>query len=165
LSVLVSSVQVSSVQVMGNRRKQSGRGLVKVSMKYKISLVVFSLVVALSLLAAQRFHLEPTAMVPGATGVAEVGHDGNGNTTLNIHVGRLARPGQLSPARVTYVAWAEAPGRPAENLGIVTVGNDQKGDLNALTTLKDFRLVITAEDSPQVTIPTGPIVLRAMIHQ
>jgi len=122
------------------------------------------LLIAMPLLA-EKFHLDPTQIVPAARGMVDVGRDSNRNTTLNLHVEHLARPGDLSPAKMTYVVWAEAPDQPPQNLGQLNVNNDLKADLKTTTALHNFQLVVTAEDNARATAPTGPVVLSANIRQ
>lgn len=116
-------------------------------------------------LLAEKFHLTPSTTVPAATGMVDIGRDGNGNTTVNLHVEHLARPGDLSPSHTAYVVWTEGPDRPPQNIGELTVGGDLKADLKTVTALQNFQLVVTAENNPRATAPTGPVVLSANVHQ
>ncbi|HLH42711.1 MAG TPA: hypothetical protein VKV74_06990, partial [Bryobacteraceae bacterium] len=63
------------------------------SMNYK-AIGLSLLLIAMPLLA-EKFHLDPTQIVPAARGMVDVGHDSNQNTTINLHVEHLARPGTV----------------------------------------------------------------------
>src|SRR5579871_6586461 len=126
-------------------------------MKY---LMPFLLAFALPLLA-EHYHVNPSPMVPAATGDLNVGKDSNGNATLDLKVEHLAKPGELAPSRQVYVVWIEAPGSDPKNAGELRVGGDLKGQLKTVTSARSFDLVVTAEDSTAAQEPHGEVVLRA----
>jgi hypothetical protein len=127
--------------------------------------VVFCLILAALPAAAEKYHLNPTQLVPAATGDINVDRDDNGNTKLDVKVDHLARPGSLAPARMIYVVWVQGPGGAAENIGELKVGDDLKAELKTVTPLRNFELFITGENDGQVTQPQGPVVMRSTIHQ
>jgi hypothetical protein len=116
-------------------------------------------------LFAEKFHLNPAGIVPAATGQVDVNRDNNGNTRMDVKVDHLALPASLSPSKTTYVVWAQGANTPPENLGELKVGDHLKGELKTTTAQRDFELLVTAENNPRTSTPTGPVVLQANIRQ
>lgn len=116
-------------------------------------------------LFAEKYHLAPASMVPAASGIVDVGRGGNGNTRIDLKVDHLANPASLTPSKTVYVVWAQPPNAPPENLGELKVGNDLKGQLKTVTAQQNFELLVTAENDPRATAPTGPVVMQVTIHQ
>lgn len=102
---------------------------------------------------------------PTAMGTVLVSHDSNNNTDVEIKVKYLAHPGQLTPPAVEYVVWIQANGRQPENQGNLHVGKNLDGDFKTVTPYKDFKVLITAQDSPQAQMPDGHEVLTATVSQ
>jgi hypothetical protein len=115
-------------------------------------------------LFAEKYHLNPAAIVPAAAGQVDVDRDHNGNTRIDLKVEHLAVPASLTPSKTTYVVWAQSADSPAENLGELKVNNDLKGELKTTTAKQNFELLVTAEDNPRATAPQGPVVLQTTIH-
>ncbi len=107
---------------------------------------------------SQTMRLRNSRDVPAAIGEAEFSKSDNNNTRVKINVDHLAPPQNLSPARTTYVVWAQAPTGQVQNLGQIKVGSDRKAEFTGSTALPVFRLMVTAEDRPDVTFPSPQIV-------
>jgi hypothetical protein len=116
-------------------------------------------------LAAKKFPLTADPIVPAAKGRAEVGKDKNGNSKVKITVEHLAKPENLTPSRNAYVVWFQETEGSPETEGQLKVNNDLKAKFETTTPLKNFRVLITAEDDPSSKAPSGPQVLRATISQ
>lgn len=114
--------------------------------------------------AKRQVSLQPTPLVPAASGSLDVGKDDNGNTTVELKVKHLARPAQLTPPRNAYVVWTQRPGAPARNEGQLTVGDDLDGEFRTVTALRNFDVFITAENSPTAQQPSGPVVFRSTVR-
>lgn len=127
--------------------------------------VVSALVLAVTLFAwaDKKFSFTNSSSAPAAAGSVNVGTDRNGNNEFDVHVYHLAKPDELTPAKSAYVIWAQANGKPADNLGQLSVNKDLEGTFHGVTPYKDFDLFITAEDNPKVEAPSGMEVLRAKI--
>lgn len=69
----------------------------------------------------------------------------------------------LTPSKTVYVVWAQTASAPPENLGELEVENNLKGELKTITPQRNFELLVTAENDPRATAPTGPVM--ATIHQ
>lgn len=109
------------------------------------------------------YRVRPAAMVPAAVGDVKTSHDSNGNTVFDLKVEHLAKAGNLTPPRRTYVVWTEGAGEAPRNEGQLVVGDDLKGEFRGVTPLRTFDVVVTAEDefSPR---RMGEQVLRATVR-
>ena len=107
---------------------------------------------------SQTMRLRNSRDVPAAVGEAEFSKADNNNTRVKINVDHLAPPQNLSPARTTYIVWAQGPTGQVQNLGQMKVGSDRKSEFTGTTTLPVFRLMVTAEDRPDVSFPSPQIV-------
>lgn len=105
-----------------------------------------------------------SSLVPAATGKINYGHDRNGNTKVTVETKNLAAPTQLSPAKNDYVVWIEPRGQQPQNAGLLKINNDLQGSFSTTTPYKTFNVVITAEDSPTATQPTGPEILHGTVQ-
>ncbi len=106
---------------------------------------------------AQVIGFRGTPNVPAATAEAKVSRDRNNNAVIKVEVSHLAPPENLNPPKKVYVVWAQAPEGRTINLGQLVVGSNRTGKFNGVTPLKEFRLIITAEDIPAVAAPSEPI--------
>jgi hypothetical protein len=107
-----------------------------------------------------KVQMNPTTSVPAAQGHADISHDDNGNTVVDLKVKHLARPENLSPPGTVYVVWFQPNGQPAQNQGVLRVDSDLNGELKSTTPLKNFDIVVTAEPGPTVSAPTGAEIMR-----
>jgi hypothetical protein len=108
--------------------------------------------------------LEPAPSVPGAEGTVQTDVDANGNTRVTVAVRHLAPPERLGSGSSNYVVWAKPVGEgPAQNLGVLRIDEDLRGTLEAITPMRSFELLITAENNPTTLTPSAARVLRAEI--
>ena len=66
------------------------------------------------------------------------------------------------PANV-YIVWVRPGGGDATRQGAIGLDNDLNGELKVVTTLKDFDLFVTAEQSETVTVPSNLEILRTHV--
>lgn len=78
---------------------------------------------------------------------------------VDVEVEHLAPPENLSPPKKLYVVWAQTPNGRFVNLGQMVVGNNRVGKFYAVSPLKEFRLVVTAEDIPATITPSKQEIL------
>jgi hypothetical protein len=114
---------------------------------------------------AKEYRLTGNPLVPGAAGVVNTDTDRNGNTKIHVDVRHLAKPHALSPPHDSYVVWVQPPGMPPQNVGELKVNDDLSGSFRTAVPYKTFDVFITPEDSPRVTAPTGPELLRATVEK
>jgi hypothetical protein len=116
----------------------------------------------LSLLACseKQVHLTPATSVPAATATADVSHDDNGNTIVDLKVKHLAKPENLTPSKAVYMVWIQPHGQAPIRQGQLKVNDDLEAEFKTPTTYRSFEIFVTAEDSASVSNPTGQEVLR-----
>jgi len=105
-----------------------------------------------------------SSIVPAARGTVSFQHDKNGNLKYHISTKSLASPQQLTPAKNAYVIWLKPRDGQPQNVGVLTVNNNLQGSFAGTTPAKAFDVVITAEDNPSATQPTGPEVLHGTVQ-
>jgi hypothetical protein len=108
--------------------------------------------------------LIPGSVVPAARGKVSFQHDTNGNIKFTVSAKRLGGPQHLTPAKSVYIVWIKPPKAEPQNAGVLTVNNNLEGSLSSTTPAKAFDVVVTAEDSPSVTHPTGPEILHGSVQ-
>lgn len=114
--------------------------------------------------SGREYRMTASGSVPAATGTVKVKMDkANGNTKLDIKVRNLANPSRLTPPANVYVVWVRPRGGDAIRQGGIGVDNSLNGELKVVTTLKDFDLFITAEQSETVTVPSNVEILHTHV--
>ncbi len=108
---------------------------------------------------ATTSQIPSSTIVPAASGFTKVSKDDNGNTKIEFKVQHLAPPHNLQPPRSIYVVWVQTSDNKSYNLGQLKVDKNLNGTLNALTPFDNFRLVVSAEDFPAVSLPSQQVVL------
>jgi outer membrane protein OmpA-like peptidoglycan-associated protein len=104
-----------------------------------------------------------TALMPGASGVAEVASK-SGAMKIEAEFRGLDKPTSFGTEYLTYVMWAISPeGRPV-NLGEVLVNGDRRSKLDVTTNLQSFALVVTAEPYYAVRRPSNVVVAENVIR-
>lgn len=139
-------------------------------MKSRIGLFGSVLVVMVFTVAgiawARTFTMRATPVAPGATGTIDAkAEKAGGNTSVTVKVDHLARPTQLSPAANEYVVWIEPAEGTPQNVGALTVGDNEKGELKTTTTAPKFGVIVTAESDAHPKEPSKRIVLRADVAE
>lgn len=114
--------------------------------------------------AAKKYPMTAASIVPGARAEVAVGKDKNGNTTLKMTVRHLANPDRLTPPAGAYVIWLREPGGNVDNRGQLKMDKNLKASFEAVTPLKSFDLLVTAEQDVTAKSPSGPEVLKATIQ-
>ena len=113
---------------------------------------------------AKKFPLAASPKAPAASGEVNASTDKNGNTTIELKVSHLAKPGNLTPPATVYVVWFQQQGQTPTKQGELKVDGKLNGDLKASTTMKNFDVWITAESDPNVNNPNGDEVLRTTVQ-
>lgn len=108
---------------------------------------------------ATSVPIPSSTIVPAASGFTKVSKDDNGNTKIEFKVQNLAPPQNLQPTRSIYVVWVQTSDNKSYNLGQLKVDKNLKGTLNAITPFTSFRLVVSAEDFPTVSLPSQQVIL------
>ncbi len=106
----------------------------------------------------QHYALFPQETAGAVSGEVSIREDNLGDTALNIEVDNLPPP-QSETSPKYYVAWGES-GDDAVRLGLLN-REAQRGKLIATTDLNRFAVTVTAENFPDASEPSGPVVLKS----
>jgi len=110
-----------------------------------------------------KIDFEGTALMPGASGVAEVASK-SGAMKVEAEFRGLDKPTSFGTEYLTYVMWAISPeGRPV-NLGEVLVGDDHRSKLDVTTDLQAFALIVTAEPYYAVRRPSNVVIAENVVR-
>ncbi len=109
----------------------------------------------------QTWTLNTSDSVQAATGKVLVGTEKGGNTKVKVEVQHLAPPATVDDDSKAYVVWLMPSGGLPQNVGVLKVGKDLKGELETRTPFKQFQVIVTAEPVPNVRTPSGPPVMNA----
>lgn len=128
-----------------------------------------TLVVALALATgacANKIIMNRSSSVPAAEARLKVDREGQNMREVELKVRHLAPPERVSPQASHYVVWLQPtiPQADPANLGVLGVGSDQEGELQATTPYKSFQIFVTAEQDAQSTVPSGERVLWATVE-
>jgi hypothetical protein len=113
----------------------------------------------------QTWTMSAGPKVPGAEGKVRAAAGGDGNQTVDVEVKHLTPANLIYKGMSHYVVWLQPHGGgPAQNIGVLNVGEDRDAHLTTKTPFKDFDVIVTAEESANATQPSGRGVLHATIH-
>jgi hypothetical protein len=129
-----------------------------------LSLITAAVLIATPAMAEKKVDMKTSSTVPAAEGRAILEHDRNKNVQVTLEVRHLAKPQSLAPAKGTYVVWIQPEGQEANNVGVLRVNDELKGDFRTTTPYKKFDLFVTAEDSPTVSSPSGTEIMRQQLE-
>ena len=129
-------------------------------MKIPIAMVAFLLLWPFS--GGKTFPMTTSSQVPAASGTVKVQKDKtNGDLKLDIKVKHLARPSNLTPPAEFYIVWIQPKDGSAVKQGAIGVNNHLDGEFKVETVSKNFQVLITAEQSKNVTSPSGTELMHA----
>ena len=114
---------------------------------------------------ARKFVLTTSTVVPAARGEIDTKLDKNGNTQMDLKVENLAKPSSLTPPGTAYVVWLQQRGSEPQNAGILNVGDNLKGEIKAVTPMKNFEVFATVENDPMVKAPSGQQIFHATVQE
>lgn len=102
--------------------------------------------------------------VPAAQGGVSLGHDGNGNMILSVHVEHLAQPAQLTPPANSYAIWVQPPGKEPQFVGNLAVDKKLKGVFRGPVAFSSFDVFITPESTQHPESPSATKLLHATVQ-
>ncbi|MBI2816946.1 MAG: hypothetical protein HYX72_08395 [Acidobacteria bacterium] len=107
---------------------------------------------------AKKVRLNPTPLAQSGTADARVELTYNRNDAILLKLSRLPQPASVNPKYTCYVVWVATPDRRY----VINVGQlraeQGKAEINTLTPLRKFTLMVTAESTGDVMTP-GPDIL------
>ena len=125
---------------------------------------VVAILLALSLGAlsacATGFPVMPSTASPAAAGTVHAQRDDNGNSWVELELQHLALPRTLTPARNTYVVWAESQFGRIVLLGQIKVAGDRSASWEGTVPFEKFRMILSAEDIAWPERPREPYVVQ-----
>jgi outer membrane protein OmpA-like peptidoglycan-associated protein len=110
-----------------------------------------------------KIDFEGTALMPGASGVAQV-QSKSGAMKVEAEFKGLDKPTTFGTEYLTYVMWAISPEGQPTNLGEVLIGGDRSSKLTVTTNLQSFALVVTAEPYYAVRRPSNVVIAENVIR-
>jgi hypothetical protein len=130
----------------------------------KFTLAMVALILVWPFGSTKEYRMTSGVGVPAAVGIVKVQKDkDNGNMKLEIKVNHLAKPSSLTPSANNYLVWIRPNGEDALKQGAIGVDKNLSGELTVETVARDFDLLITAEQSNSVTVPSSIEVLRTHV--
>lgn len=123
------------------------------------------LLVLVTASCAQTVPFRETPQAPAALGEAKVRVGENNNTRIDLDIRHLAPPQNLTPPKSVYVVWVQAPDGKFTNLGQITPDLSRRVDFSAVTPLRVFRILITAENRVLAGSPSDQIVLSTDVFR
>jgi outer membrane protein OmpA-like peptidoglycan-associated protein len=112
---------------------------------------------------ATKIDFAGTAMMPSASGVAEVKSQ-RGSIAIEAEFGDLQKPTAFGTEYLTYVLWAISPEGRCVNLGEVLVGGNHRSKLRVTTDLQAFAMIVTAEPYYAVRQPSDVVLLENVVR-
>jgi hypothetical protein len=116
-----------------------------------------------SMRGEQTWTMSTTDKIPSAVGKVKVAKTKEGNTKVKVEVAHLAQPDAAFDHASTYVVWLKPQSGAAQNVGVLNVGKDLKGELETQTAFKNFEVLVTAERSANVMTPAGQSVMDTRV--
>jgi hypothetical protein len=111
----------------------------------------------------QTWTMNGAETVPAAEGTVKVAAEKDGNTKVKLEVKHLALPSAAFDESSTYVVWLKPDNGAAQNVGVLFVDKNLKGNLETRTGLKDFEVMVTAEHSSEAVTPSERVVMNAKV--
>lgn len=109
------------------------------------------------------WSMNTTDKIPSAQGKVKVAAEKDGNTKVKVEVEHLAQPANVFEEASTYVVWLKPEHGAAQNVGVLSVDKDLKGELETRTAFKDFSVIVTAEKNPHATTPSPHSIMNAQV--
>ena len=139
----------------------------KKSFKLSMLAVAASAVFVFSMSScASKTHFLTSTVVPAAQGTVEVKTDRNKNYVIEIDITNLSPSTRLSPPSNAYVVWLIAADNSAQNLGQLNssdrfMSKSLDAEFKTVTGIRPAKIMITAENDPQVQHPSFSEVILA----
>jgi len=111
----------------------------------------------------QTWTMATAEKVPAATGKVKVKNEKDGNTRVKVEVAHLAQPAEAFDQASTYVVWLKPQTGDAQNVGVLKLDKNLKGELETRTAFKTFEVMVTAEQDANATSPSGHSVLDTRV--
>ncbi|HEX3904108.1 MAG TPA: hypothetical protein VH853_14810 [Polyangia bacterium] len=111
----------------------------------------------------QTWTMQPAAAVQAAEGKVQVATEKDGNHDLQLKVEHMSPADMVFAGKSTYVVWLKPENGHAQNVGVLPIDKDLKGELDTKTSFGTFEVKVTAEQSASATTPSGAEVMQASV--
>ncbi|MEO9005282.1 MAG: hypothetical protein ABI288_11120 [Ginsengibacter sp.] len=113
---------------------------------------------------AKKMTFAKSTVVPAAQGSVKIKSDKNKNSSINLSLENLAKPGDLTPPKKNYVVWMETASNGTKNIGSINtssglLSSKLKSSLKTVTPYKPTGFFITAEDDESITYPGSQVIM------
>ena len=111
-----------------------------------------------------EYQVASTPAVVGADLHILIEKTDTGNFMVTLEAQYLTPPDRVAEGLSVFVVWAKAPDQPAMRLGQLNFDPDtREGTMQATTTNRGFDIIVTAELSPDVTVPGDTIIFQQTV--
>jgi hypothetical protein len=127
---------------------------------------VFAAIGVLGACTPGEVQMRPGPRARWSQGTITTSTTDDGKTRVLVEVDQMLPPAYVVRSANVYVAWAE-PQRASENiekLGVIPIGDDRRGRLEAVTELRSFEVLVTPERSADVLAPANGPILRGNVR-
>lgn len=112
----------------------------------------------------QTWTMKSEDATPAVQAKVQVATGEKGNRDLKLEAKHLAPAEAVFSGTRTYVVWLKPDdGRPL-NIGILSPDKNDEAKLETMTPYTSFEIMVTAEETPQPTVPSSHEVASARIH-
>ncbi len=110
---------------------------------------------------SNEYVVSGTGSAAGADAEIEVEENDMGSKTVTIAVKHLPPPERVTEGATAYVVWFTAEDQPPQKVGRLQFDEDERsGKGGGTTPFEEFTILITAEETDQVTSPSKNVVIR-----
>jgi hypothetical protein len=106
-----------------------------------------------------------STVTPAAEITAKITKDKQNNFVIQITANYLASIERLSPPKRTFVVWIVTKENGVKNIGLLNNENAKKSTLKTLSAFEPVEIFITAEETGNISAPSGIEISRAIIKR
>lgn len=132
-----------------------------------IRIEVLGILLALAMIGCggtQQYTAQGQNRAAGADGEIHIERQETGNFIVETAIEHLLPPERFGDGFVAYAVWFQAPEEQPQRMGHLDYDEgDRFGEMMATTSLTNFEVIVTGEDSESATSPSEHIVFRAAV--
>lgn len=150
---------------MQTKNNKTMRKYLLTKKSYFTYLTVFAVLLAFSA-CSTKVTFPVSNIVPAAEPTATISKNKEGAYEIKLNINNLALPERLSPPKKHYMVWIEASGQGITKLGEISnnrgvFSNKGKASFEAETMYQPTMILVTAENSMDITYPGSNVVLKS----
>lgn len=124
--------------------------------------MVMAMVVVSSCAPSVKFPV--SNVTPEAHITAHAKKDRHKNSLISVRANNLTRAGVLDSSKSVYVVWIDTKGNGTSNVGYLKNRKGKKAALRTITPFEPKEIFITAENSVNITKPSGIEISSMLIY-